>query len=73
MIIATIPLDFFSKERLEEIVLNASLTEEPTNGTVLLMAKRAVFIEMVSALCDKMFLYDSTNMKIDITKTVTEV
>ena len=49
-IIAITPQEFFIKERLEVTVRSASLTDEPTRGTKLLMAKRAVFIEILSTL-----------------------
>ena len=47
--IAIIPQEDFIRDRLELRVLRASLTEEPTSGTKLLIAKRAVFIERESA------------------------
>ena len=71
-IIPIIPEDFFIKSRLELTVLSASLTDEPTNGTKLLIANRAVLIETESALCESMLLNESTKRKIDIIKTVTE-
>ena len=49
-IIAIIPEDFLIKERLEETVRIASLTEEPTKGTKLLIANLTVFCERESAL-----------------------
>ena len=55
-IMAIIPQEFFISERLEETVLNASLTDEPTKGTKLLIANRAVFSEIVSTLCERVFL-----------------
>ncbi len=55
-IIAIIPQDFFINERLALTVLSASLTEAPTNGTKLLIANLAVFKEMESALCERVFL-----------------
>lgn len=54
-------------------VLKASLTEAPTRGTKLLIAKRAVFRVRLSELWDNMFLVVKININIDITKTVTEV
>ena len=72
-IIATIPQEFLIKEMLEMTVLKASFTVVPTIGMKLLMANLAVFIEMLSADCDKMLLHDKTNIKIDITNTVTPV
>lgn len=55
-IMAIIPQEFLISDRLEETVLSASLTDEPTKGTKLLMAKRAVFKERVSTLCERVFL-----------------
>ena len=46
------PQDILIRDKLDVIVRKASLTEEPTNGTKLLMAKRAVFNEIESTLCD---------------------
>lgn len=54
-------------------VLKASLTEAPTRGTKLLIAKRAVFKVRLSELWDNMFFVVKININIDITKTVTEV
>ena len=62
-----------TNERLEDTVLKASLTEEPTKGTKLPMANRAVFNERVSTPCESVLLYDKTNIRIDIVKTVTDV
>ena len=72
-IIAIIPHEFFINERLAVTVLSDSLTEEPTSGTKLLIAKRAVFIDKESTLWAIVFLYERTNIKIDITNTVTDV
>lgn len=72
-IIAITPQEFFIKERLDVTVLNASFIDEPTMGTKLLIANLAVFIERLSALWDRMFLKDKTNINIDIMNTVTEV
>ena len=71
-IIPIIPDDFFIKSKLEFTVRKASLTEAPTNGTKLLIAKRAVLIDKESALCESVLLNDKTNINIDITNTVTE-
>ena len=71
-IIPIIPEVFLIKSRLELTVLKVSFTEEPTNGTKLLIANRAVLIETESALCDRVLLKDNTNIKIDITNTVTD-
>ena len=72
-IIAITPHEFFINDRDEDTVLNASLTDAPTNGTKLLIANRAVFNVRVSAPCDSTFLNEKINIKIDIVKTVTEV
>lgn len=72
-IIAITPHELFIKERLDVTVLSASFIDEPTRGTKLLIANLAVFKDKLSLLCVKMFLYDNTNIKIDITNTVTEV
>ena len=42
-------------------------------GTKLLIANLAVFIDIESAPCAKIFLKEKTNIKIDMTNTVTEV
>lgn len=60
-------------ERLEVIVLSASLTVEPTIGIKLLIANFAVLIDRLSEACEMIFLQDNTNIKMDITKTVTPV
>lgn len=71
-IMPMMPEDFFIRSRLELTVLKASLTDEPTSGTKLLMANLAVLIDNESALCERVLLKDRTNIRIDITKTVTE-
>lgn len=73
VIIAIIPQEFFMSERLAVTVLKASFTVEPIIGIKLLIANLAVFIEIESAVCDKTFLQDKTNIKIDIINTVTPV
>ena len=55
-IIATTPQEFLINAKLEVTVLKASLTEEPTRGTKLLIAKRAVLIDKLSALCVSVLL-----------------
>jgi len=54
--IATIPQELLIKERLDVTVLKASFTEEPTRGTKLLIAKRAVLIDKLSTLCVSVLL-----------------
>ena len=71
--IAITPHVLLIKLRLEETVRKASLIDAPTIGTKLLIAKRAVFIDKLSAPCAKTFLNEKINIKIDITKIVTEV
>ena len=74
MVISAItPQEFLISERLDVTVRKASFTDEPTNGTKLLIANLAVLSESVSAPCDNTFLYESTNINIDITNTVTDV
>lgn len=72
-IIAIIPQEFLIIVRLDEIVLNASFTVEPTTGIKLLIANFAVLIDKLSAVCDMTFLHDRTNINTDIMKTVTPV
>jgi len=72
-IIAITPQDFFIIVRLALTVLKVSLTEAPTKGTKLLIANLVVFKEIESALWESVLLYDSTNIKSDITNTVTDV
>ena len=48
IMMAIIPHEFFIKDILDVIVLNASLTVEPTIGMKLLIANFAVFIDMLS-------------------------
>ena len=71
--IPIIPQEFLIKDMLDVTVRNASLTVEPTIGIKLLIANFAVFIEILSADCDKTLLQAKTNIKIDITKIVTPV
>ena len=72
-IMAITPHEFLIKEREEEIVFKASLTDAPTKGVKLLMAKRAVFKVIVSTLSEIVFFNEKINIKIDIIKTVTDV
>ena len=48
IIIAMIPHEFLIKDMLDVMVLNASLTVEPTIGIKLLIANLAVFIDILS-------------------------
>ena len=73
IIIAIIPHEFLISEILEVIVLKASFTVEPIIGIKLLIANFAVLIETLSVDCERILLQDKTNIKIDITKTVTPV
>ena len=54
--IATIPQEFFINERLVVTVRRDSFTEEPTSGTKLLIANRAVLIDKESTLWAIVFL-----------------
>ena len=71
--IAITPQEFFMIDKLAVTVLKLSFTLEPTTGTKLLIANLAVLMDKESTLCESVFLYDKTNMKIDITKIVTEI
>lgn len=73
IIIAIIPQEFFIKDMLDVIVLNASLTVVPTIGIKLLIANFAVFIDILSVDWERTLLHDRTNINIDITNTVTPV
>jgi hypothetical protein len=67
-----IPVLLLIRDKLEVTYFNASLTEAPTNGTKLLIAKRAVFIDNESLPCAMFVLNEKTNINIDIVNTVTE-
>lgn len=67
------PLELFIIPMLDDTAFKESLTDAPTKGTKLLIANRAVFNEIVSALCAKTFFNEKTKVKIDIIKTVIEV
>ena len=70
IIIAIIPQEFFIADKLALTVRNASFTVPPMNGTKLLIANFAVFIDRLSDACVKTFLQESINIKMDITNTV---
>lgn len=72
-IIPIIPQELLIKERLAVTVRRDSFIDEPTKGTKLLIANLAVFTEIESTLCAMVFLYERTNINIDITNTVTDV
>ncbi len=73
IIIPSAPHEFLMYDMLDVSVRKASFTDEPTTGMKLLIANFAVFIEIESALWDRIFLVDKTNIKIDIINTVIPV
>lgn len=73
IIMAKIPQEPFITEMLLVTVRNASLMEEPTRGTKLLIANLAVFIDKLSCPCANTFLHERMNINTDIVKIVTEV
>ena len=70
VIIPSIPDVLLMRDKLVVTDFKASFTEAPTNGTRLLIANRAVLIDKESAPCAIVFLYEKTNIKTDIEKTV---